>query len=131
MKTEEIKASWVELVGEENYSKLRLDENGYSNWACRTLMPNYNWVKLTDKLRPFKTKEPRGVDLLYRPKSLDMKTENYALTEDELQFKCDEYAQSLAKEVVEELRSDTQVYTVGEAAIKSYAINLIKQKFGI
>lgn len=41
------------------------------------------------------------------------------------------YAQSIAKEVVEELRGDTQVYTEGEAAIKSYAINLLKSKFNI
>jgi len=70
MKKEEIRFAWVNLVGHDNFDKLKLDENGYSNWQCRQLMPKYFWECLDSKIRPYKTKEPSGCDLLYKPKSL-------------------------------------------------------------
>lgn len=66
-----IKFAWENLVGYENVGKLRIDENGWCNHQCRQYMPKQFFENLSSKLRPFKTKEPSGMDLLYRPKSLN------------------------------------------------------------
>lgn len=69
-KLDAIKYAWTILVGEENFSKLKLDENGYSDWRCRKLIPSEYWDSLFDKLRPGRSKMVSGNDLLYKPKSL-------------------------------------------------------------
>lgn len=69
-KEDAIKYAWTVLVGEENFSKLKLDENGYSNWQCRKLMPSSYWGQLSDKLKPGVSGMATGADILYRPKTL-------------------------------------------------------------
>lgn len=56
MKEDIIKEKWVNLVGYENFDKLKLDENGWCNWQCRKLMPQSFFENLQSKLRPFKAK---------------------------------------------------------------------------
>lgn len=70
-KSEAIKYAWSIMVGDDNYAKVRHDENGWSDWRCRQLMPSSYFDNLDWKLKPYKTKEPSGNDMLYRPKMLN------------------------------------------------------------
>ena len=69
-KADTIRHMWSQLVGAQNVKELRFDENGWSDYRCRALMPREYWNSLSDKLRPYKTKQPSGKDVLYRPLSL-------------------------------------------------------------
>lgn len=69
-KQEAIKTEWVKLVGEDNFGRLRIDDNGWSNWHCRKLMPNTYFGALQDKARAGAKYPVSGIDILYRPKSL-------------------------------------------------------------
>jgi len=65
-----------------------------------------------------------------------MKTENYALTEDELQHKLDTYAQQKAEEVMKELEDSLVpapkgLYEAGKTTAYNHAIQIIKKHFNL
>ena len=70
-KFQAIKYAWCHLVSVQDFDKLNLDENGYSNWRCRSLMQSHLWDNLSSKLKPGTPKMSSGHDLLYRPKALN------------------------------------------------------------
>lgn len=69
-KQEAIKNAWVALIGEDKYPLLKHDDNGWSDWRCRGLMPSSYWGSLQDKLKAGIASMASGADLLYRPKSI-------------------------------------------------------------
>lgn len=70
-KKDTIKHLWCQLISVQDFDKLRIDENGWCDWRCRQYIPSSSWINLSDKLKPFKGKQPSGNDLLYHPKSLN------------------------------------------------------------
>lgn len=68
-KEQKIKEAWIQLVGVDNFKKLRLDKDGFSNWQCRILMPDHNYSKLHDRYK-IGSSMKSGSDLIYRPLSI-------------------------------------------------------------
>lgn len=71
-KEQKIKDAWIAEIGEENWNQLYLvDDNGFSNWTCRRLMPPAKWDNLYSRIyNPNNRKNTTGNDLIYRPLSL-------------------------------------------------------------
>jgi hypothetical protein len=74
-KQKAIKNAWVELVGESGFLQLRLDEEGYSDWRCRKVVPSKDWDKLHDRFKRGSSMKS-GSDLIYRPKTLRNLSDN-------------------------------------------------------
>lgn len=68
-KQEKIKESWIGIIGEENFPKIKHDEDGFSDWNCRRYFSRDKDNLFQDKLKQG-SKFNNGGDLLYRPKSL-------------------------------------------------------------
>lgn len=68
-KAEAIREAWLEFLSEEDFKKLVLDEEGFSNYQCRRYIHQSKWNDLYSRfIKNSKTRT--GSDLIYRPKSL-------------------------------------------------------------
>lgn len=66
-KEKAIRYAWIEIVGEDNFTKLRLNEKGYSDWYCKRLAIK---GKIDDLESITKYPHNSGNDMLYRPRKL-------------------------------------------------------------
>lgn len=84
MKTKEevIKEKWIEIIGEENFKKLTIYENGYSKSNCLLFITKFQQEKYFDSVLSIpkgipKKYQPNGSDFIYRPKSLQGIDDNF------------------------------------------------------
>jgi hypothetical protein len=70
-KKDAIKRFWCQLISVQDFDKLRIDDNGWSDWNCRKLITSNLWDTLNSRLKPGRSNIVSGMDLLYRPTSLN------------------------------------------------------------
>jgi len=69
-KEEKIKEAWADVVGLINVDQIRFDENGYSDFKCKKLIPAHSWDRLLEsRLKQSKSKLESD-KIVYRPKGL-------------------------------------------------------------